>query len=200
MNNKGQVLVIMALVVVLVMFLVRTEVSNINSYEFSESNFVNSFMNIKNEFKKSGQITIWKNNYTVLNDFSSFLKERKDIEVFYSIVDYEDSGLNMTFVNFLEEDIQEIQVSQNLTGSDDSITSISSGSSDFVNFTTGSYSNDEPFQVNISYVGSVSGTAYNHSFVSYAGNGRRVTVFYDLVLNYYNSFVRDKFTVFGSIS
>lgn len=195
-KSKGQVLVLLAIIVVLVLFLIKVEMTYMGSYEFSDTNNVNIFENARNELKRSGDITIWKDNYSAVYDFSKFLKEEKNVEIFYSIVDLEGSNLNITVVNFLDEGIESINVSQNLTDETDSISSLSQEGSDYVNFTW-SPGSETTFEVNISYTGSASGNVTDYIFTATAGPTRYVTVFYDFKLNYDDSYIRDEFLVSG---
>ncbi len=195
-KSKGQVLVILAIIVVLVLFLIKVEMTYMGSYEFSDTNNVNIFENARNELKRSGSISVWKDNYSAVYDFSKFLTDEKDMEILYSIIDLEDSNLNITFVNFLDEDIESINVSQNLTDETDSISSLNQEGSDYVNFTWAPGS-ETVFEVNISYTGSASGVVTNHTFTATAGPARYVTVFYDFKLNYDNSYIRDEFLISG---
>ena len=195
-KSKGQVLVILAIIVVLVLFLIKVEMTYMGSYEFSDTNNVNIFKNARNELKRSGDITIWKDNYSAVYDFSKFLKGEKNVEIFYSTVDLEGSNLNITVVNFLDENIESINVSQNLTDETDSISSLNQEGSDYVNFTW-SPGSETTFEVNISHTGSASGNITDYTFVATAGPARYVTVFYDFKLNYDNSYIRDEFLVSG---
>lgn len=191
---KGQVLITLAIITVLVLFFISTELVHVETYEFSDPP-IESFENIKNELKRSGEILTWKNNYTVLFDFVKFIKERKDAEIFYSIAEFNGSTLNITLVNFLPEAIQDINVSQNLTDETKTITSISSEGSDSVNFTwSGS---ETTFEVNITYKGSTSGVVTRHRYLAKAGPSRYVTIFYDFKLNFLDSYIRDKFSILG---
>ena len=193
-KNKGQVLVITALITVLIMFLLA-ETAYIKSYEFFDTNNLNIFENMRNELKRSGEITIWKDNYNAVYDFSNFINDKKDVEIFYSIVDFEDTTLNMTVVNFLDETIHDINISQNLTDEIDSILLLNQDASDSVDFTW-SPGPETIFEVNISYNGSVSGIT-NHTFTATAGPERYMTIFYDFKLNYGESYVSDIFSVSG---
>lgn len=198
-GNKGQVLVITALIVVLVLFLIKVEITYLGDNEFSETGNLNTFNNLKNELKRSGEITIWEDNYTMAYEFSDFVTDQKDSEIFYSIVDFDNPGLNVTVVNFLDEDIGTVTISQNLTDETDVIPVLTRGSSDYVNFT--SYESSEtPFHVNITYTGSSSGNLTISTFTAAAGPGRHVTVFHLLKLNYGGSYLEDKFSVAGKTS
>jgi len=191
---KGQVMIILAVIVILVMFLIKIETAYINQGVTGTYN-TKVFENLRNELKRAGEITTWKNNYTKVYDFSNFLKEKKDIGLFYSISDFNNSILNITLANFLEENIQDINVSQNLTDETKQISSISEGGTDYVNFTwSGS---ETTFEVNITYKGSTSGNITKEIFLAKAGPKRYVTVFYDLKLNYDSSYIRDRFSISG---
>lgn len=197
-KNKGQVLVITAVIVVLVIFLIKVEMTYMGSYEFSDTSNVNTFGNMRNELKRSGSITIWKDDYSAVYNFSKFLKEEKDVEVFYSIVDFEGTNLNITVANFLEEGINNMQINQSLTDESDSIISLNQEGTDYVNFTTGPQGSPVEFEVNISYNSSAGIT--NHTFNATAGPARYVTVFYDFKMNYDESYIEDKFSISGKKS
>jgi hypothetical protein len=194
--GKGQVLVITAIIVVLVLFLLKVETTYLGSHEFSGKVNLNTFDNIRNELKRSGGITIWSDNYSAVYDFSDFLKDEKDVEIFYSISDLEGSNLNITLVNFLDETIQNINVSQNLTDEADSLSSLNQEGSDYVNFTW-TPGSETVFEVKINYTGSTSGAITNHTFTAKAGPARYMTVFYNLRMNYQDSYLEDKFSVSG---
>lgn len=194
-GGKGQVLMITAIIVVLVLFLIRTEVTYMGSCESSGTGNVPVFENMRNEMRRSGQITIWSGNYSSVYDFSDFLRNQKDTEVFYSITDFEDSNLNITLVNFLDETIQEINISQNLTDETGSINLLADGSGDWVNFTS-SEGSEKEFHVNITYANSA-GTITSYTFDALAGPEKYVTVFFDLKLNYHDSYIEDRFSVSG---
>lgn len=197
-KNRGQVLVITAVIVVLVLFLIKVEMTYTGSYEFSDTSNVNTFGNMRNELKRSGSITIWKDDYSAVYNFSKFLKEEKDIELFYSIVDFEGTNLNITVANFLKEGINNIQINQNLTDESDSITSLDQEGTDYVNFITGSQGSPVEFEVNISY--NSSSGIINHTFNATAGPAKYVTVFYDFKMNYDESYIGDKFSISGKKS
>lgn len=198
-GKKGQVLVILAVIVVLVLFLIKVEMTYMGSYEFSDTSNVNTFGNMRNELKRSGFITIWKDDYSSVYNFSKFLKEEKDVELFYSIVDFEGSTLNVTVVNFLDEDINNIQINQSLNTSDKSrtISALSKTKTNFTEFTW--YPGSETvFEVNISYNSSAGIT--NHTFNATAGPAKYVIVFYDFKMNYDESYIEDKFSISGKKS
>jgi|GEM_PF-1845258 len=194
--EKGQVLIITAVIVVLVLFLIKTESTYIGSYDFSDTNNVNAFDNIKNELKRAGEITVWKDNYSSVYDFSDFLKGEKNTELFYSIADFGGTNLNITVVNFLDEAIESINITQNLTDEEDSISSINKGGSDYVNFVW-SPGSETVFEVNVTYKGSSSGNVTKQIFVARAGPLRYVTVFYDLKFSYDDSYIEDRFSISG---
>lgn len=195
-GNKGQVLVILAVITVLVLFLLKVETAYTGSYDLSGTDSLNTFENIRNELKRSGQITIWEDNYSAAYEFSKFLTEKKDSEILYSISDFSGTGLNVTVVNFLGETLQQINVSQNLTGETDTIPLLADGESDWVNFTW-SPGPETLFEINITYVAGSGIT--NHTFTAKAGPDRYVTVFHDLKLNYGKSYTEDKFSVSGVV-
>ncbi len=192
---KGQVLIITAIIMVLVLFLIKVEMSYTGSYEFSDTSNINIFDNIRNELRRSGEIAIWKDNYSAVYRFSEFLKSDRDVDIFYSISDFKGTSLNITLVNLLNESMENVQVSQNLTDETDSPGSLGEGESGYVNFTH-SPGAEEMFEINVSYTGSESGDA-NRTFSARAGPSRYVTVFYDFRMKYDGSYISDRFQISG---
>jgi len=196
--RKGQMLVITAIIVVTVLILIKIEFGFFAPItERNEANIINMFGNIRNELIRAGEIMSSTRNYTDVYVFSDFLSSEEDLEIFYTISDFHDDTLNITVVNFLNDTIQNIQISQNLTDETKTITSLSKKASDWVNFTS-SPGSEESIEVNIAYV---KGSSYfNHSFITLVGpNNRYTNTFFDLTLKDGNSYLRDKFSTSGKL-
>lgn len=195
-GGKGQVIIILAVIVVLVLFLLRIETTYLGMHDFSGTDIFNSFYNTRNELKRSGQIAIWSDNYTAAYDFSDFVTSHRDSNVFYSISDFRGTTLNITLANFLGAEVYQVNVSQNLTNEMKTVSLLSDGGSDWVNFTW-SPGPETSFEINITYAGSL-GTN-NHTFMAVAGSGRHATVFHYLSLSSGESVLEDSFSVSGAV-
>jgi len=196
--RKGQMLVITAIIVVTVLILIKVEFGFFAPItERNEANILNTFENIRNELIRAGEITASTRNYTNVYAFSEFLSSEEDLEIFYSISDFYNDTLNITAVNFLNDTIQNIQISQNLTDETKTITSLSKGASDWVNFTS-SPGSEEIVEVNITYTKDANN--FNHSFITKAGpNNRYINTFFDFTLKQDDSYLRDKFSTTGEL-
>ncbi len=190
-NNKGQVLIIMAIIVIIVLFLIKTEASFVSSYDFSESKNLNTFDNIRNELKNSGKISIWKDNYNEIYEFSNFVEGENDLNLFYCVSDFRDPNLNITITNFLGKPVWDVNISQNLTDESDVIDNLANEEYDYVDFSwSGSETN---FEINVTY--NCSDGLVSNTFYAKAGTLKYFTVFYDLKMSYGESYLKDKFSV-----
>jgi len=189
-------LITTAIIVVTVLMLIKLESTNIYPLnERQETNVLHTFNNIRNELIRAGRITISSKNYNPVYDFSNFVYQKEDSQIFYSISDFNADTLNITVANFLNDTVQNVQISQNLTGETKSISSLSVGSMDWVSFTS-SPTTEEDVQVNISY--EKSSSVFNYTFITKVSPSKRyISIFYDFRLNYGNSFVRDEFQTIG---
>ena len=189
---KGQMLILTAFLVVIFLILIRIESNYTEELERAKEmpNIFISFENINNELEKSGEIAITLENYGIIKNFCEFVKEREDFEVFFAISEFHNQTLNITLGNFLNRDLQNIQVSQNLTGETKIISSLSSGEMDWVNFTY-SPSGETLIEINVTT------NNLKESFSAYAGDEyeRYVTIFYDSRLKFENSTLNKRFAV-----
>jgi len=196
--KKGQFLIITAVVVVTVLILIKIESTYFSPIEERpETNFINTFNNLRDELIRAGVIATSIQKYDPVYNFSNFINNKEDTEIFYSITDFNVETLNITIGNFLDETIQNIDITQNLTDETKSITSLSPGSMDWVDFTF-SPTSEISVQINISYT--YSSNIINHTFITKTGPSKRyMTVFYDFKLYDKNSYIRDKFSILGEV-
>ena len=187
-------MILMAIIIILVLFLIKVNLTSIPVIDYSTPE-LETFGNIRSELKYAGEMAMWEDNYTVLYYFSDFLNNKSDLEMFYSISEFNDSVLNITLVNFLDEAIQDVNITQNLTDETKQISSMPQGGTDYVNFTW--FGSETNFEINITYKGSDSGNTTRQKFMAKAGPSRYLTVFYDLKLNFGESYIKDKFSVSG---
>ncbi|MFB6075694.1 MAG: hypothetical protein ABEK17_00980 [Candidatus Aenigmatarchaeota archaeon] len=203
---KGQVLVLIAIVVSIVIILIGVEadyVSSLHTREIKEGkDVVNTLENLKEEYMRIVSISLsndksLKNLNEDIMDFSAFVDRNlasKQSLLFYSASEVEDGFLKIFVGNFKDEDIIDVTVDQNLTDEEIEIDEVGRGGSEMVKFNISS-AMPSNYSVNISYLGSSSNKFYQEIYMCRADDTNRFNVYYDLKVSLEDSYVSERFQI-----
>lgn len=197
---KGQIFLVIAVLVILVLILTKTETSFLKTVEQQRfqlySMLPENYENLKNEYERTVHISLSKNKsmetmVSNLNNFSNFSStafERKNytFQVFYSFAFVNSSTLNITVGNFLGKTIKNITINQSLaTG-----TLVPLGT--LANRNSGSrgleFSSQSQFNVTVKYF--INETAYNFTYST--DTNKTVGAYFDIFLQEHESYMNDK--------
>lgn len=163
-SSKGQVFLIIGIVIALSLILIYVKTNfdvALKKKEFyvgEEKDII--FTNIQNEFRESFDIGVKKDDLNqTLRNFTVFMDERlknRELDVLYSFSIYDNSSLDVSVWNFLERGMEDVNISQNLTGGSYSCGDLSSGENCYNSWS--SPGETGVYHVNVTYAGSGSET------------------------------------------
>ncbi|MFB6088510.1 MAG: hypothetical protein ABEK36_01900 [Candidatus Aenigmatarchaeota archaeon] len=203
---KGQVLVVIAIVVSIVVILIGIEADYVSSLHRRElkagKDIINTLENLKNEYTKIVEISLSKEpSLSALNqnimDFSAFVDKNlasKQSFLFYSVAESHDDSLEVGIGNFLGEDIVDVVITQNLTDKNIEMDEIGRGGREIAEFNVSPVTS-ENYTINISYMGASSNEFYHHSYTGKITSDKEFAVYYDLKVSLDDSYARERFQI-----
>lgn len=195
---KGQIFIIIAIIIVLVMILMKTQLDYMRQLEQQRAQLSFAlpeiFENIKSEYQRAVQISLGYNKTQTnlensLNNFSSFAtnfysQRNVSLKVLYSFSFVNSTNLSITLGNFLGKTIQNFSVYQTLTGETLQSPALPNQQSNTTSFTI---SNQRDFSVTINYF--IDNVRYNFT---YSSDTSKTTAYFDISLQERASWLSDK--------
>lgn len=186
-SSKGQVFVIIGIVIAASLLLIKVNTNfgfkareTDMGPDLSENEI---FRNLENEFEESYDAAIKKGGdhgtiNKTLRNYSLFLKSRMGkFNAFYVFSTYDNSTLKVSAWNLLDRNLENVEISQNLTGGTESCGTVGEGENCFESWS--SPGRNEAYRVNVTYRDSFYNRNLAKTYIGHTGDkGNYNAMFY----------------------
>lgn len=197
--KKGEIFVAIGIVISLLLILISMEGNYVQNIEKKDLKVgreaFNTFSNLKEEYKKTGRIGISLNSNfeEKISSFSAFLEKKlgkQGLLLFFSTTRYKNGNLNVSLGNFLNENLENITIKENITNQTKTLNTLELGKTKSVSFNISDSS--KSYKINTTFSGKSSGETKIEVF---SGKRNKITIFYDLSLTLEGSKIGEKFQI-----
>ncbi len=196
---KGQIFMLIAVITVLALILLRSEVGVYKTIEQTSyqtfSTITENYENIKAEYQKAAQIALFTNRSqnvmeSLLNNFTNFTynaynQRNYTLNTIYALTFINSTNVSITVGNGLGKNITNFTVGQSLSKLTSTNLTLADKTSNTSVFTTSSLGQ---FTVNVTYF--LGGTKYNFSYGT--DTNKTAALYVDVYLQEDNSYLNDK--------